>query len=80
MPTLLREKPKEYRLGWSDIIAVFVIPVIVVTALVAVLILNPRAATHISNAIEAELGITQVAAPVQKPPSITAEVSRVGRR
>ena len=72
MPTPLSEELKDYRPGWTDIIGVFVIPVMVVTALVAVLILNPRAATHISNAIEAELGIAQ--APVQSPPSITAAV------
>jgi hypothetical protein len=74
MPTPLHEEPKDYRPGWIDITGVFVIPVIVVVALVAVLILNPRAATHISNAIEAELGFAQVQPPVQSPPSVTAAV------
>jgi hypothetical protein len=72
MPTPLDREPKDYRPAWTDIIGVFIIPVMVVTALVATLILNPRAAIHISNAIEAELGIAQ--APVQSPPSITAAV------
>jgi hypothetical protein len=75
MPTPLHEEQKDYRPGWIDIIGVFVIPMIVIIALVAVLILDPRAATHISNAIETESGIAQVPAPLQSsPPSVTAAV------
>ena len=74
MPTPLDREPKDYRPAWTDIIGVFIIPVMVVTALVATLILNPRAAIHISNAIEAELGFAQVQPLVQSPPSVTAAV------
>jgi hypothetical protein len=74
MPTPFHEEPKAYRPGWIDTIGVFAIPAIVATALVAVLIMNPRAATHISNAIEAELGFAQVQPLVQSPPSVTAAV------
>jgi hypothetical protein len=72
MPTSLGEEPKDYGLGWIGIVGVFVVPVMVVTALVAVLIMNPRAATHFSNAIETELGFAQVEPPGQSPPSVTA--------
>jgi hypothetical protein len=75
MPTSLYENPKDYRLGWTGMIAIFVVPVIVVIALVAMLILDPHAATQISNAVEAELGIAQVPVPVQSPPpTVTAAV------
>ena len=73
MPTPLHENPKDYRLGWTGMVGIFVVPVIVVIAVVAMLILDPRAATQISNAVEAELGIPQV--PVQSPPpTVTAAV------
>ena len=69
MPTSLPENPKDDRLGWTGMVGTFVIPAIVVIAVVAMLILNPRAATQISNAVEAELGIAQVPVPVKSPPS-----------
>ena len=47
---------------------------IVVIAVVAMLILDPRAAIQISNAVEAEFGTAQAPAPVQSPPSIVAAV------
>jgi hypothetical protein len=53
---------------------IFVIPVIVAIAVVATLILDPRAATQISNAVEAEFGTAQAPAPVPSPPSIVAAV------
>jgi hypothetical protein len=75
MPTPLHENPKDYRLGWTGTVGIFVVPVIVVIAVVAILILDPRAATQISNAVEAELGIPQVPVPVQSPPpTVTAAV------
>jgi hypothetical protein len=74
MPTSFNEKPKEYRLGWTGIVRIFVVPVIVVMAVAAMLILDPRAATQISNAVEAEFGTAQAPAPVQPPPSIVAAV------
>jgi hypothetical protein len=76
MPTLLPEEPKDYRPGWIDIIGVFVAPVIVVVAVVAVLLLDPRAARHIASAAEAEFGTVQVLAPLQSqsPPSVIAAV------
>jgi hypothetical protein len=74
MPTSLNENPKDYRLGWIGTVGIFVIPVIVVIAVVATLILDPRAATQISNAVEAEFGTAQAPAPVPSPPSIVAAV------
>jgi hypothetical protein len=75
MPTPLHEEPKDFRHGWIEIIGVFVVPLIVVIAVVTVLILDPRVATHISSAAEAELGFAQVLAPAQSPsPSVTAAV------
>jgi hypothetical protein len=75
MPTTLHEEPKDHRPGWIEIIGVFVIPVIVVIAVVTVLILDPRVSTHISNAVEAEFPIARNPAPVQSPPpSVTAAV------
>ena len=76
MPTSLHENPKDYRVGWSGMVGIFVVPVIVVIAVVAMLILDPRATTQISNAVEAELGIAQVPVPVQSPPpTVTAAVA-----
>ena len=76
MPTSLHENPKDYRVGWTGMVGIFVVPVIVVIAVVAMLILDPRAATQISNAVEAELGIAQVPVPVQSPPpTVTAAVA-----
>jgi hypothetical protein len=74
MPTQLHEDPKDYRLGWIDIIGIFVIPMIVVVAVVTVLILDPRAASSISSVAEAEFGTAQVLAPLQSPHSVTAAV------
>jgi hypothetical protein len=75
MPTPLPEKSKDHRPDRMEIIGVFVIPVTVVIALVTVLILDPRAVTHISSVAEAEFGTAQVPAPVQSPPlSVTAAV------
>jgi hypothetical protein len=75
MPTSLHENPKDYRFGWTGIVGIFIVPVIVLIAVVAVLVLNPRAATQISNAVEAELGIAQVPVPVQSSPlTVTAAV------
>jgi hypothetical protein len=68
MPTPLNENPKDYRLG------IFFIPAIVVIAMVAILILDPRAVTQISNAVEAEFGTAQAPAPVQPSPSVHAAV------
>jgi hypothetical protein len=69
MPTSLHENRKDYRLGWTGMVGIFVVPVIVVIAVVAMLVLDPRAATQISNAVEAEVGIAQVPVPAQSPPS-----------
>ncbi len=69
MPTSLPENPKDYRLGRTGKVGIFVIPVIVVIAVAAMLILDPRAATQISNAVAAEVGIVRVPVPVQPPPS-----------
>jgi hypothetical protein len=75
MPTSLHENPKDYRLGWTGIFGVFIVPMIVLIAVAGVLVLDPRAATQISNAVEAELGITQVPASVQSPPpTVTAGI------
>jgi hypothetical protein len=65
---MLNGELKDYRLGWIGIIGIFVLPVIVVFAVVALLLLHPGAATHISNAVEAEFGIAPVPAPVQSQP------------
>jgi hypothetical protein len=66
MPKPLHEGPQDYRLGWIGIIGIFVLPVIVV--FVALLLLHPGAATHISNAVEAEFGIAHAPAPEESPP------------
>ena len=69
MPTSLPENPKDCRLGLTGMVETFVIPVIAAIAVVAMLILDPRAETQISNAVEAEFGIAQVPVPAQSPPS-----------
>jgi hypothetical protein len=75
MPTPLHEESNDHRPGWIKIIGVFVVPVIVLIAVVTLLILDPRISTHISNAVEAESAIARNPAPTQSPPpSVTAAV------
>ena len=73
MPMPFNEKPKD-RLGWTGAVGIFVIPVMVVITIVAIIILDPRAATQISNAVEAEFSTAQAPAPVQSPPSVVAVI------
>jgi hypothetical protein len=74
MPTSFNKDPNDYRLGWIGIVGIFVIPAVVVIAMVTILILNPSAVTQISNAVEAEFATAQAPAPVQPSPSVHAAV------
>ena len=69
MPTPSNETPKD-GLGRVGVIGIFVIPMIVVIAVVAMMTLDPRVATHISDAVEAEFGTTLSSASAQPPPLV----------